>query len=179
MFGTVPLSIIRCFHCTHSNCICHTGLLCVQWKTPDDGQRNCPKHIEFYFKNKFEKLVYWFYYKNLSRCTVTVTWTTSQLVQSTCASSAVERCCHWLQLRTFQCLGDNVLRDAETSGRDLLQSASGISCKIYINPIETQPLYFVFRLRFEPGPPKYKYPLLKRNSQSSIYLYLKKKDRVL
>ena len=26
-------------------------------KTPDDGQRNCPKHVEFYFKNKFEKLV--------------------------------------------------------------------------------------------------------------------------
>ena len=35
----------------------HTLLLCVQWKTPDDGQRNCPKHIEFYSKNKFEKLV--------------------------------------------------------------------------------------------------------------------------
>jgi len=26
-------------------------------KTPDDGQRNCPKHVEFYFKNKFEELV--------------------------------------------------------------------------------------------------------------------------
>ena len=25
------------FHCTHSSGICHTGLLCVQWKTPDDG----------------------------------------------------------------------------------------------------------------------------------------------
>ena len=33
-------------------------LLCVQWKTPDDGQRNCLKHVEFYFKNKFEKLVH-------------------------------------------------------------------------------------------------------------------------
>jgi hypothetical protein len=20
----------------------------VQWKTPDDGQRRCPKHVEFY-----------------------------------------------------------------------------------------------------------------------------------
>jgi len=30
-------------------------LLCVQWKTPDDGQRNCPKHVEFYSKYKFEK----------------------------------------------------------------------------------------------------------------------------
>ena len=33
-------------------------LLCVQWKTPDDGQRNCPKHVEFYSKDKFEKLVH-------------------------------------------------------------------------------------------------------------------------
>jgi len=32
-------------------------LLCVQWKTPDDGQRNCPKRVEFYSKNKFQKLV--------------------------------------------------------------------------------------------------------------------------
>jgi len=75
------------FHCTCSNGICHTGLLttceqdqkgvpswfcsqavskpvwhillqCVQWKTPDDGQRNCPKLAEFYSKNKFEKLVH-------------------------------------------------------------------------------------------------------------------------
>ena len=27
MFRTVPLSIIRSFHCTHSNGICHTDLL--------------------------------------------------------------------------------------------------------------------------------------------------------
>ena len=33
-------------------------LLCVQWKTPDDGQRSCPKHVEFYSKNKFQKLVH-------------------------------------------------------------------------------------------------------------------------
>jgi len=61
------------FHCTHNNDICHTGsilmlrsskpvwhipLLCVQWKTPDDGQRKCPKHIEFYSKNNFEKIVH-------------------------------------------------------------------------------------------------------------------------
>ena len=31
---------------------------CVQWKTADDGQRNCPKHVQFYSKNKFEKLVH-------------------------------------------------------------------------------------------------------------------------
>jgi hypothetical protein len=27
-------------------------------KTPDDGQRNGLKHVEFYSKNKFEKLVH-------------------------------------------------------------------------------------------------------------------------
>ena len=36
----------------------HIPLLCVQWKTPDDGQKNCPKHVKFYYKNKFEKLVH-------------------------------------------------------------------------------------------------------------------------
>jgi len=24
----------------------------VQWKTPDDGQRRCPKHVEFYNRIK-------------------------------------------------------------------------------------------------------------------------------
>ena len=27
-------------------------------KPPDDGQRKCPKHVGFYSKNKFEKLVH-------------------------------------------------------------------------------------------------------------------------
>ena len=27
MFRAVPLSIIRSFHCTHGNGVCHTGLL--------------------------------------------------------------------------------------------------------------------------------------------------------
>jgi len=36
----------------------HIPLLCVQWRTPDDRHRNCPKHVEFYSKNKFEKLVH-------------------------------------------------------------------------------------------------------------------------
>ena len=31
--------------------------VCTVEKTPDDGQRNCPKHVEFYSKNKFEKLM--------------------------------------------------------------------------------------------------------------------------
>jgi hypothetical protein len=36
----------------------HVTLLSVQGITPDDGQRNCPKHEEFHFQNKFEKLVH-------------------------------------------------------------------------------------------------------------------------
>ena len=77
MFQTVPLSIIRSFSlytqqyiqvywqlssCDSSQAVSkpvwHIPLLCVQWKTPDDGQRNCLKYVEFYSKNKFEKLVH-------------------------------------------------------------------------------------------------------------------------
>ena len=46
------------FHCTHSKPVWNIPLLCVQWKTPDDGQRNCLKHVEFQSKNKYEKLVH-------------------------------------------------------------------------------------------------------------------------
>jgi len=37
----------RCMYC----CVYST-------RTPDDGQRNCPNYVEFYSKNKFEKLVH-------------------------------------------------------------------------------------------------------------------------
>jgi len=42
------------------------ALLCVQCYTPDDGQTDYPKHVEFCSKSKFEKLVHlhWFYYKS-------------------------------------------------------------------------------------------------------------------
>jgi len=70
MFRTVPLPIIRSFSLytqqwytsyrfTDGLTLCDIyHLLCGQWKTPDDGQRNCPKHVEFYSKNKFDKLVH-------------------------------------------------------------------------------------------------------------------------
>jgi len=35
----------------------YTIAVCTVKKTPDDGQRNCPKHVEFYSENKFVKLV--------------------------------------------------------------------------------------------------------------------------
>ena len=33
-------------------------LLCIQYCTPDDGQKTCPKHVDLYSKNKFEKLMH-------------------------------------------------------------------------------------------------------------------------
>ena len=91
MFRTVPLSVIRSFSlytqqwyisykfadslrtgslsCSQAvnKPVWHITLLCVQWKTPDDEQRNCPKHVEFHCKNKFEKSVHLvgLYYKKL------------------------------------------------------------------------------------------------------------------
>jgi len=52
------------FHCTHSNgicqqrCVTYTTAVCTVKKIPDDGQRNCPKHVEFPSKNKFVKLAH-------------------------------------------------------------------------------------------------------------------------
>jgi len=40
-----------------ASCMTYTTAVCAVKKTADDGQRNCPKHVEFYSKNKFEKLV--------------------------------------------------------------------------------------------------------------------------
>jgi len=79
IFRTVPLSIIRNFYCTHSNGICHKDLLaaceqdqdvlillascrqtCMTYiiavctvKTPDDGQTNSPKQVDFIPKINF------------------------------------------------------------------------------------------------------------------------------
>jgi hypothetical protein len=57
------------FHCTHSNGICHTGLLTAC----EQDVPSCPKHVEFYFKNKVDKLVHLVgcIIKNLSQCRVT------------------------------------------------------------------------------------------------------------
>jgi len=59
MFRTVPLSIIRSFSLyIQQTCMTYTIVVCTVKKTADDGQRNCPKHVEFYSKNKFEELVH-------------------------------------------------------------------------------------------------------------------------
>jgi len=64
VFRTVPLSTIGSFslytQLAVSKPVWHILLLCVQWKTPYNGHRNCPKYVEFYSKNKFEKLLHLF-----------------------------------------------------------------------------------------------------------------------
>jgi len=107
-FGQFLCLSLGVFRCTHSNGICHTGLLtaceqdqdvpswscsqvinkpvwhipllCVQRKTPDDGQRNCLKHVDFDSKNKFEKLMHLvgFVKRNVSQ--YTVIWTSKWLI---------------------------------------------------------------------------------------------------
>jgi len=38
--------------------VLHIPLLRVKLKTPDEGHRNSPKHVEFYSINKLEKLMH-------------------------------------------------------------------------------------------------------------------------
>jgi len=60
---------MRAGSCSHavSKHSWHIPLLCVQWKTPDGGERNCPKHVDFYSKNKIWEISAssWLYYKNV------------------------------------------------------------------------------------------------------------------
>ena len=54
-------------------------LLCVQWKILDNGQMNYPKHVEFYSKNKFEKLMhlFGFYYEKDFKILTKEAWNNS------------------------------------------------------------------------------------------------------
>jgi len=60
MFQTVPLSIMSFSLYTQQWYMYDTYHISAVYseKTPDDGQRNCPIHLEFYSKNKFEKSVH-------------------------------------------------------------------------------------------------------------------------
>jgi len=53
----VILNVLILLASCQQTCMTYTIAVCTLKKI-DDGQRNCPKHIEFYFKNKFEKLVH-------------------------------------------------------------------------------------------------------------------------
>jgi hypothetical protein len=78
MFRTVSPSIIRTIliliplASSQHNLYDIYLLLCVQCLTPDEGQRNYLKHVEFYSKNKFEKLVHLVGF--IIRITITI-WT--------------------------------------------------------------------------------------------------------
>ena len=56
MFRAISVSIIRSPALYTQQYI--QVMLFVQCWTPDDGQRDCPKYVEFHSKNKFEKLVH-------------------------------------------------------------------------------------------------------------------------
>jgi len=56
MFRTVPVTQV-CWQLA-SRIRTDTIAGCTVKKTPDDEQRNCPKHVEFNSKNKFEKLMH-------------------------------------------------------------------------------------------------------------------------
>jgi len=45
----LSVNLYDTYHC----CVCSSKLLMID-------KRNCPKHVEFYFKNKFEKVVHLF-----------------------------------------------------------------------------------------------------------------------
>ena len=48
-----------CWFCKLTANLCDIHHFCVySEKTPDEGEKNCPKHVEFHSKNKFEKLVH-------------------------------------------------------------------------------------------------------------------------
>jgi len=55
MFRTVPLSIIRSFSLYTQQWYMSYSFANSLWAV---SRRNCPKHVEFYSKNKFEKLVH-------------------------------------------------------------------------------------------------------------------------
>jgi hypothetical protein len=59
-------SILILLESRQQTCMIYTIAVCTV-KTPDDGQRNCPKHVEFHSKIKFWKIgaSSWFYYKKV------------------------------------------------------------------------------------------------------------------
>jgi hypothetical protein len=94
MLRAVPLPIIRSLmtytsaECTEENSTCFGQFLCpssgVWWhipvpnaqrKTPDDGHRNCTKHVEFFWQNKFGKIVHLLVLLKINLLRCTVTWT--------------------------------------------------------------------------------------------------------
>jgi len=109
MFRTVPMSIIG---------------------TPDDGQRNWPKHAQFQFKNKFEKLVHLvgFIIRHLTRCTVT--WTSKLLILYT---PHLDTICMWA--RTWGSLV--VFRNQNRSKRKKKKIDRGNSSLLYPRHIYT------------------------------------------
>jgi hypothetical protein len=57
-FRAGPESILVLLKSCLQTCMTYASAECTVNKTPDDGQRNCSKHLAFHSQNKFEKLVH-------------------------------------------------------------------------------------------------------------------------
>jgi len=55
--GSERSSVLILLTSCQPTCMTYIIAVCTV-KTPNDGQMNCLKHVEFYSKNKFEKLVH-------------------------------------------------------------------------------------------------------------------------
>ena len=145
MFRAVPLSIVRSFSLytqqwymsfhsipswSCSQALWHIPLLCVQWKTPDDGQRNCPKHVEFYSKNKFEKLVH-------------LVGFITRLYHAARSPECQKPNRYWISSPTSHILVCNILSKA--SLRSFLHAVSTHSCTLQNDGTSTDPVYLTPR----------------------------------
>ena len=80
------------FHCTHSNGICHTGLLtaCEQEHLP--LLASCQKHVEFHSKNKLEKLVHLVGFNVRNKCSSSYVFSRSVVKYSFTIPSTCGHC---------------------------------------------------------------------------------------
>jgi len=54
LYALILLASCQETYMTYTICCVYSKII------PDDGQRNCPIHVQFYSKNKFEKLMHLF-----------------------------------------------------------------------------------------------------------------------
>jgi hypothetical protein len=102
--------------CKLSAKVWHIPSLYVQWKTPE---RNCPKHVEFHSKNKFEKLVHL-----VGFITANITSTNSMYIMSSVNT-------YFLRIVHFSCYSVCVLRNLKCSSLKVGTEAWLLCCELY------------------------------------------------
>ena len=102
----------------------------VQWKTPDDGQRNCPEHVEFLDKNKFRELV---------RVLVLLKRNTNHNCKVGWLSRYTGRQRHLITNRGYNLMTSPHSRPANLLSNEYLETVLGI--KLHLQQAERSPLY--------------------------------------